>query len=184
MGKLGSIARSSHSAGLLLKLLALRAFRQPEYRARFSRARGDQYGSDTYTVLHGALQAPGRSEPKPTPRPPYALPGPCTSGAPGTSATPARRGWTWREKWPPEDLALQRASEASTRYEGTTFNARRFIDVLYRMTSEPSSSVIETLLAHCGGNPKRTFDLLRDIGVVEESWRTLRDGIEPPWRSV
>lgn len=142
----------------------------------------DEYGSDTYTVLHGALQPPARREPMGPSRTTYPLTVRPTTGAPRTSAATARRGWTWREKWPPEDAALERASEASTRYEGAAFNARRFIDALYRMTSEPSPSAIETLLTHCGGNPKRTFELLKDIGVVEESWRTLRDGIDRPWR--
>jgi hypothetical protein len=50
------------------------------------------------------------------------------------------------------------------------------------MSTEPSEAAIKALVTKCGGIVDATFDLLKDIGVVEESWRMLREGVEPPWR--
>lgn len=115
-----------------------------------------------YTVLHGRLLPSAR----------------CFAPA------LAKSSWTWRERWPLEEVALERAADALLRQPGAKFNARRFVDILYRMPAEPSDSAVKTLVAQCGGSPDWAFDLLRDIGVVEQSWRILREGVAPPWLRV
>ncbi|WP_368623424.1 hypothetical protein [Paraburkholderia sp. BR13444] len=80
-----------------------------------------------------------------------------------------------------EDVALERAAEAAIRRAWAMFNAHRFVDELYGMSFEPSESVVKALVARCGGTSDCTFDLLKDIGVVEQSWRMLREGVAPPW---
>ncbi|MFM0598406.1 hypothetical protein [Paraburkholderia dilworthii] len=133
---------------------------------------------DAFTVLHGGLWPPARLEPR---------------VHPAKSSTPARavskptavallRRWTWRKRWPLEDVALERATDATVRYAGVKFNAQLFVDMLYSMSIEPSETAVETLVTECGGISDAAFDLLKDIGVVEESWRMLRGGVEPPWR--
>lgn len=133
---------------------------------------------DMFTVLHGALWPPlrPRSQVRPatSPNPPPVVSSP--------KPVVVRRGWTWRERWPSEDVALVRATDAAVRFGGTEFNARRFVDILYNLSAEPSEATVKTLVAECGGIADCAADLLRDIGVVEESWRMLRGGVEPPWR--
>ncbi|WP_232515164.1 hypothetical protein [Burkholderia ambifaria] len=133
---------------------------------------------DAFTVLHGALWPPSRPE-----SPTY----PVTPSTPALAASKlapvdVRRSWTWRERWPFKDVALERATEAAVRYTGAKFNAQLFVEMLYGMSTEPSEAAVETLVTRCGGIVSTTFDLLKDIGVVEESWRMLRGGAEPPWR--
>lgn len=83
-----------------------------------------------------------------------------------------------------EDVALERASDATVHYAGAQFNAQLFVIMLYSMSTEPSEAAVKTLVTQCGGISDATFDLLKDIGVVEESWRMLRGGVEPPWRCI
>ena len=133
---------------------------------------------DAFTVLYGGLWPPARPEPPVHPAksstPARAVSKP-TAGA-------LRREWTWRERWPSEDVALLRASDATVRYAGAQLNAQLFVDMLYSMSIEPSETAVKTLVTQCGGIADAAFDLLKDIGVVEESWRMLRGGVEPPWR--
>ncbi|WP_322035903.1 competence protein CoiA family protein [Burkholderia cepacia] len=133
---------------------------------------------DTFTVLHGALWPPSRPQ-----APTY----PVTPSTPTLVVSkPApvvvRHSWTWRKQWPLKDVALERATDAAVRYAGAKFNPQLFVDTLYGMSTEPSEVAMETLVTRCGGVTNATFDLLKDIGVVEESWRMLRGGVEPPWR--
>lgn len=133
---------------------------------------------DAFSVLHGGLWPPARPEPPVHPAKP-------TTPARAVSTSTAvalRREWTWRERWPLEDVALLRASDATVRYAGAQFNAQLFVDMLYSMSIEPSETAVKTLVTQCGGIADAAFDLLKDIGVVEESWRMLRGGVEPPWR--
>ncbi|WP_039901704.1 hypothetical protein, partial [Paraburkholderia hospita] len=133
---------------------------------------------DSFTVLHAALWPPSRPE---SPTYPVALPTPAPAEN-KPSPIAVRRGWTWRERWPLEDVALERATDAGVRYAGAKFNAQLFVDRLYGMSTEPSEAAIKALVTKCSGIVDATFDLLKDIGVVEESWRMLREGVEPPWR--
>ncbi|MBB5400557.1 hypothetical protein [Paraburkholderia youngii] len=133
---------------------------------------------DAFTVLHGALWPPSRPE---TPTCPV-TPSTATAAVSKPGAVAVRRGWTWRERWPLEDVALERATDAAVRYAGAKFNAQVFVNVLYGMSTEPSEAAVKTLVTQCGGIADATFDLLKHIGVVEESWRMLRGGVEPPWR--
>lgn len=133
---------------------------------------------DAFTVLHGALWPPlsSKSQVRPV-TPPNPSPVVTTP-----RSVALRRGWTWRERWPLEDVAFARAMDAAVRFACPEFNAQRFVDILYNMRTEPSEAAVKTLVIECGGIADAAFDLLKDIGVVEESWRMLREGVEPPWR--
>jgi hypothetical protein len=76
---------------------------------------------------------------------------------------------------------LQRAVDAGARYMGPDFNALLFVKALYDMRTAPSDLTVKTLVAQYGGVAEATFDVLKDMGVVAESWRMLRDGVAPPW---
>ncbi|ALL68247.1 Competence protein CoiA-like family [Paraburkholderia caribensis MBA4] len=133
---------------------------------------------DAFTVLHGALRPPSRPKSRVRPATSPETPPVVTRPKPIV----VRRSWTWRELWPFEDVAVARAAEAIGRFAGTAFNAERFVRSLYDMSVEPSEAAVKRLVAECEGNADAAFDLLKYIGVVEESWRMLRVGVEPPWR--
>jgi len=133
---------------------------------------------EAFTVLHGALRPPPRSKSQA-----------CPSTSSETSSVAitkeplmVRRGWTWRAVWPLEDVAAARAAEAAGRFACAAFDAQRFVRSLYAMSVEPSEAEVKRLVAECDGNANAAFDLLKDIGVVEESWRMLRAGVKAPWR--
>jgi hypothetical protein len=135
-----------------------------------------QRDGDSFIVLHSGLFPPARRD-RPAPS------APVTTVSNERKAQPFdRKRWVWREWWPSHDVVSMRVREAAARHGGAKFDAHQFLDSLYAMSTEPSEAAVTALVVRCGGAARSTIDLLKDIGVVEESWRMLRDGVQPPWR--